>query len=182
MQDQEFNSDGGRRGGSDILLTGATGFVGKVVLYELLRRREELNLNKVRLLIRPGRASDAARRFRNEIAASKCFSGLDFEWQDFPGDIGRKRDRGFGRWGLRWGGFLCCAVCTITGVITSRYTQAEHDRPNQQVELSHNGLHYTFVDMSSNHPKVLLVLPSLIDGGEHKNHRAPASLIIKELR
>jgi 1-acyl-sn-glycerol-3-phosphate acyltransferase len=83
LQDQEFNSDGGRRGGSDILLTGATGFVGKVVLYELLRRREELNLNKVRLLIRPGRASDAARRFRNEIAASKCFSGLDFEWQDY---------------------------------------------------------------------------------------------------
>jgi uncharacterized protein YbjT (DUF2867 family) len=31
-----------------VLLTGATGFVGKVVLYELLRRREELGIERVR--------------------------------------------------------------------------------------------------------------------------------------
>ena len=55
------------------MLTGATGFVGKVMLYELLRRRDELGLAKVRLLIRPGRNSDAAKRFKTEIASSRCF-------------------------------------------------------------------------------------------------------------
>jgi thioester reductase-like protein len=83
LEEQIINSDTGRRGGSDIVLTGATGFVGKVVLSELLRRRDELNLGKVRLLIRPGRNSDAAKRFRSEIASSKCFSGLDFDWLDY---------------------------------------------------------------------------------------------------
>ena len=82
MQAQATNSDAGRRSGSDIVLTGATGFVGKVVLYELLRRREELGVDKVRLLIRAGRNSDAAKRFRTEIASSRCFSGLEFDWQD----------------------------------------------------------------------------------------------------
>ena len=53
------------------------------MLYELLRRREELNLSKVRLLIRAGRNSDADKRFRTEIATSRCFSLLDFEWQDY---------------------------------------------------------------------------------------------------
>ena len=78
-----MNSDSGRRSGSDIVLTGATGFVGKVVLYELLRRREELDVEKVRLLIRPGRNRDAATRFLKEIASARCFSNLDFDWQEY---------------------------------------------------------------------------------------------------
>ena len=36
-----------------VLLTGVTGFVGKVVLYELLRRREELGISRVSVLVRP---------------------------------------------------------------------------------------------------------------------------------
>ena len=82
MAEQTLNSDAGRRVGSDILLTGATGFVGKVVLFELLRRREELGLGKVRLLIRPGR-NGADMRFSNEIASSPCFSQFNFDWQDY---------------------------------------------------------------------------------------------------
>ncbi|MDH5241875.1 MAG: SDR family oxidoreductase, partial [Gammaproteobacteria bacterium] len=38
--------------GHDILLTGATGFLGKVVLHELIRRRESLGVNKIHLLLR----------------------------------------------------------------------------------------------------------------------------------
>ena len=34
------------------LLTGATGFLGKVILEELLRRRDELGLAKVYVVIR----------------------------------------------------------------------------------------------------------------------------------
>jgi fatty acyl-CoA reductase len=83
VQERASNSETIRRTGSDIVLTGATGFVGKVVLYELMRRREELGVEKVRLLIRPGRNSDAAKRFRTEIASSRCFSELDFDWQDY---------------------------------------------------------------------------------------------------
>ena len=36
-----------------VLLTGVTGFVGKVVLYDLLRRREELGIGRVSVLVRP---------------------------------------------------------------------------------------------------------------------------------
>ncbi|MBT8081341.1 MAG: SDR family oxidoreductase [Gammaproteobacteria bacterium] len=83
MQEQPSNSETDRRNGRDIVLTGATGFVGKVVLYELLRRREELGVEKVRLLIRAGRNSDATRRLQTEIASSRCFEDLDFDWQEY---------------------------------------------------------------------------------------------------
>ena len=44
-----------------VLLTGATGFVGKVVLEELLRRREELGIERVLALVRAGDPQHAAR-------------------------------------------------------------------------------------------------------------------------
>ncbi|MBI2339789.1 MAG: SDR family oxidoreductase, partial [Deltaproteobacteria bacterium] len=64
-----------------ILLTGVTGFVGKVVLEELLRRREEFGVGMVYVLIRPGKkgASPEA-RFSKEVAASPCFSKLPSGW------------------------------------------------------------------------------------------------------
>ena len=60
----------------EFLLTGATGFVGKVVLSELLRRREELNLGTVHLLIRPRRGTSAEKRFQRRVLTSPCFSEL----------------------------------------------------------------------------------------------------------
>ena len=50
-----------------ILLTGATGFLGKVVLEELLRRREELGAEEIHCLIRPRRTQTAEKRFQKEI-------------------------------------------------------------------------------------------------------------------
>lgn len=64
------------------LLTGVTGFVGKVVLEELVRRRDELSVAKVRLVIR-GKGAHAARdRFAREVAASPCFAGLPPGWTE----------------------------------------------------------------------------------------------------
>ena len=63
---------------SHVLLTGVTGFVGKVVLFELLRRREELGLERVTVLIRAKkRGSGAARtpreRFVEDVAPAALF-------------------------------------------------------------------------------------------------------------
>ena len=57
-----------------ILLTGATGFLGKVVLAELLRRKEELEWDTITCLIRPRRTQNAQKRFTKEIKQSRCFS------------------------------------------------------------------------------------------------------------
>lgn len=77
--------------GCRVLLTGSTGFVGKVVLEELLRRREELGIERVYLLIRPRGDRPIAERFHEEVAASPCFSGLAPGWWDLcdliAGDI-----------------------------------------------------------------------------------------------
>ena len=62
------------------LLTGATGFLGKVVLSELLRRKDELDLERVYVLIRPRGELGAAERFRREVVGSACFSGLPAGW------------------------------------------------------------------------------------------------------
>jgi len=51
------------------LLTGVTGFLGKVVLEELLRRREELGVDRVHLLIRPRGGLGAAERFARGFRA-----------------------------------------------------------------------------------------------------------------
>src|SRR6266566_8683718 len=64
-----------------ILLTGATGFLGKVVLEELFRLRSHsvLDFDQVVLLIRPTRKS-ASTRFWDEVASSICFSRLAKAW------------------------------------------------------------------------------------------------------
>ncbi len=64
-----------------IFLTGVTGFVGKVVLEELLRRQDEFGLERVDLLIRPSeREPNPEQRFKKEVAASPCFSRLPPDW------------------------------------------------------------------------------------------------------
>jgi alcohol-forming fatty acyl-CoA reductase len=77
--------------GARVLLTGATGFVGKVVLEEMLRRRHELAIERVYLLVRPRAGQSAAQRFDNSVAPSPCFSRLAPGWRDLctpiAGDI-----------------------------------------------------------------------------------------------
>ncbi len=65
----------------EVLLTGATGFVGKVVLAELLRRRDELGIARVWLAIRPRRGKPAQERFDTTLAASPCFARHEPGWQ-----------------------------------------------------------------------------------------------------
>ncbi|HKX12514.1 MAG TPA: SDR family oxidoreductase, partial [bacterium] len=74
------------------LVTGVTGFVGKVVLEELLRRSEEMKLEKVYVLIRPGRKGHSPQeRFEKEVAASPCFAKLQPGWEQkitvVPGEL-----------------------------------------------------------------------------------------------
>ena len=64
----------------EFLLTGGTGFLGKVVLQELLRRREELGVERVHVLIRSRKQRQPAERFRREVAGSPCFSRLPPDW------------------------------------------------------------------------------------------------------
>jgi fatty acyl-CoA reductase len=66
--------------GRTFLLTGVTGFLGKVVLSELLRRKDELAIERVYVLIRPRGEQRAAERFRREVAASPCLSTLPAGW------------------------------------------------------------------------------------------------------
>jgi len=61
-------------------LTGATGFLGKVVLHELLRRREELGIERVYVLIRGKRSATPEDRFRQVVLDSPCFSRLAEDW------------------------------------------------------------------------------------------------------
>jgi 1-acyl-sn-glycerol-3-phosphate acyltransferase len=75
-----------------VLLTGATGFVGKVVLENLLRQREEFGIVRVHVLIRSGRRGEEPQaRFVDEIVASPCFDRLAPGWDSLvrvvPGEL-----------------------------------------------------------------------------------------------
>ncbi len=59
-----------------ILLTGSTGFLGKVVLQELLRQRESLNIGSIYLPIRATSQENAYIRLKNEIFESPCLREL----------------------------------------------------------------------------------------------------------
>ena len=61
---------------ASVLLTGATGFLGKVVLEELLRRRSEFGLDKVFVVVRKKGGKTPDERF-NQIMRAKCFAGLE---------------------------------------------------------------------------------------------------------
>jgi hypothetical protein len=87
---RRLDDDHGASGGARVLLTGCTGFVGKVVLEELLRRRDELGVEAVHLLIRP-RAEPVGGSASTGRRPSPCFSRLEPGWRDLchpvAGDI-----------------------------------------------------------------------------------------------
>ena len=72
---------GATKQGAELLLTGATGFLGKVVLHELMLRSEELGIARVHLLIRPTQRSTPETRWRTEIFTSPCLAELPEGWQ-----------------------------------------------------------------------------------------------------
>lgn len=65
-----------------ILLTGVTGFLGKVVLEELVRRRNDSSIHYDRLvvLIRAARGQSPTERFQHKVVKSQCFSQLPSKW------------------------------------------------------------------------------------------------------
>ncbi|KAG9230637.1 male sterility protein-domain-containing protein [Amylocarpus encephaloides] len=65
------------------LITGATGFLGKLVVENLLRRREELNVSHVVILTRPKRGRSPEERFQHIVHKSPCFSKLPPGWEKF---------------------------------------------------------------------------------------------------
>ena len=69
-----------------VLLTGVTGFVGKVVLQDLLRRKKELGIDRVRVLIRTaktrnGKTRSPLQRFQESVATAEVFSLLEKDWE-----------------------------------------------------------------------------------------------------
>jgi thioester reductase-like protein/1-acyl-sn-glycerol-3-phosphate acyltransferase len=82
--------------GAHVLLTGSTGFVGKVVLEELLRKREELGIEKIHLLIRPRGRKSPEDRF-NRSTHSRVFTLLEPGWKKFCNPVvGDMLDEGLG--------------------------------------------------------------------------------------
>ncbi len=68
--------------GRSYLLTGGTGFVGKLVLENLLRRRQELGVERIFLLVRPQGPLSAERRFERNVASAPCLQHLPPDWRD----------------------------------------------------------------------------------------------------
>lgn len=64
-----------------VLLTGATGFLGKVLLEELLRRRTELGIEELLVVVRSKGALRADQRFAREVAGSPCLGRLAPGWE-----------------------------------------------------------------------------------------------------
>jgi len=71
-----------RRRPTTWLVTGVTGFLGKVLLEELMRRREEFELAEVIVLVRRKKGACAAERFQKEVARAACFAALPARWSD----------------------------------------------------------------------------------------------------
>ncbi len=64
------------------LLTGATGFLGKLLLEALLRRQGELRIERVYLVIRRQGSVSAERRFRRLLGRAACLAELPPGWSD----------------------------------------------------------------------------------------------------
>lgn len=74
-----------------LFLTGATGFLGKVVLEELIRRKDEFDITKIVVLVREKKGVSAKKRFDYKIKQSACFKHLKPGWEQMieviPGDL-----------------------------------------------------------------------------------------------
>src|SRR5262245_19480777 len=79
--------------GRTFLLTGVTGFLGKVTLEEILRRREELEVERIYAVIRPRDELSADERFQRELVASPCFRKLPVDWPRLVTIIGGVLDQ-----------------------------------------------------------------------------------------
>jgi 1-acyl-sn-glycerol-3-phosphate acyltransferase len=77
-----MRSHPGIKKGRVYLLTGATGFLAKVLLEALLRQCEEYRVEELYVLIRPRRGLSAKERFWREVVSSDCFSRLPPDWTD----------------------------------------------------------------------------------------------------
>ncbi len=72
-----------REGGArSFLVTGSTGFLGKLIVELLLRRRAELGVSRIYALVRPTPDEAAAERFRRVVVGSPCFAHLPPELFD----------------------------------------------------------------------------------------------------
>ncbi|KAH6665493.1 male sterility protein-domain-containing protein [Halenospora varia] len=78
-----------------IFLTGATGFLGKVVLSELLRQSIDYTIIKIIILVRTKNKKSARARFLRELYKSSCFSDLSSGWprlvQVVEGDLVKEK-------------------------------------------------------------------------------------------
>ncbi len=63
-----------------VVLTGVTGFIGKVTLEELVQRRAALGIERIHVLIRARGGLSARERFDAEVRTSRAFSRLDPGW------------------------------------------------------------------------------------------------------
>ena len=67
--------------GKNVMLSGCTGFLGKVVLEKLLRSCPEIG--QIYLLLRPKRHKQAIDRIKDEILDTMCFQRCRRERKDF---------------------------------------------------------------------------------------------------
>ena len=67
--------------GKNVLLTGSTGFIGKVILEKLLHSCPMLN--HIYVMVRPKRNVKPMDRIKNEILSSPCFDELKSLHADF---------------------------------------------------------------------------------------------------
>ncbi|XP_024171887.1 fatty acyl-CoA reductase 3 [Rosa chinensis] len=74
----EFESISGNLKDKNILITGATGFVGKVLVEKILRVQP--NVKKLYLLLRASDTNSAGKRMHNEITGKELFRVLREKW------------------------------------------------------------------------------------------------------
>jgi 1-acyl-sn-glycerol-3-phosphate acyltransferase len=63
------------------LVTGVTGFLGKVMLESLIRQRERLGIERILVVIRARGTKTGRDRLMNEVATSRCLAALAPGWQ-----------------------------------------------------------------------------------------------------
>ncbi len=64
------------------LVTGVTGFLGKVILHELIRRRDEFAVGGIVVVARARGKKSGADRFREDVIGSPCFNALPGGWAE----------------------------------------------------------------------------------------------------